>query len=30
MLLVLFFTGAGKYVSLDYWIARKWRNTSDT
>ena len=25
MLLVLFFTGAGNYFSLDYWIARKWR-----
>ena len=28
MLLVLFFIGAGKYFSLDYWITRKWR--SDT
>ena len=28
MLLVLFFVGAGRYFSLDYWIARKWR--SDT
>ena len=27
MLLVLFFIGAGKYFSLDYWIARIWRNT---
>lgn len=27
MLLALFFTGAGRYFSLDYWIARKWRNT---
>jgi uncharacterized membrane protein YphA (DoxX/SURF4 family) len=27
MLLALFFTGAGKYFSLDYWIARLWRNT---
>jgi len=26
MLLVLFFIGAGKYFSADYWIARKWRN----
>ena len=26
MLLVLFFTGAGKYLSLDFWIARRWRN----
>jgi uncharacterized membrane protein YphA (DoxX/SURF4 family) len=25
MLLVLFFTGAGNYLSFDYWIARKWR-----
>lgn len=25
MLLVLFFIGGGKYVSLDYWIARKFR-----
>jgi putative oxidoreductase len=25
MLLALFFTGAGNYFSLDYWIARKWR-----
>lgn len=25
MLLTLFFTGAGRYFSLDYWIARKWR-----
>lgn len=26
MLLVLFFTGAGKYFSVDYWIARFFRN----
>lgn len=26
MLLSLFFTGAGRYVSLDYWIARRFRN----
>ena len=26
MLLVLFFIGAGRYFSLDYWIARRWRN----
>lgn len=26
MLLVLFFTGGGRYVSLDYWAARIWRN----
>lgn len=25
MLLTLFFTGAGKYFSIDYWVARKWR-----
>ncbi len=25
MLLVLFFTGAGKYLSVDYWIARRFR-----
>jgi putative oxidoreductase len=25
MLLVLFFIGAGKYVSLDYWITRKFK-----
>ena len=25
MLLVLFFTGAGRWVSLDDWIARRWR-----
>ena len=25
MLLVLFFIGGGKYVSLDYWIAKKFR-----
>ncbi|MBT8444909.1 MAG: DoxX family protein [Gammaproteobacteria bacterium] len=25
MLLVLFFIGAGRYVSLDYWIAQKFR-----
>jgi putative oxidoreductase len=23
MLLALFFIGAGRYVSLDYWIARR-------
>ena len=27
MLLALFFMGAGNYLSLDYWIARKWRST---
>ncbi len=26
MLLVLFFYGAGRYISLDYWIARRWRS----
>ena len=26
MLLTLFFIGAGKYVSVDYWIARKFSN----
>ena len=26
MLLVLFFYGAGRYVSLDYWIARRFRD----
>ncbi|HBK55222.1 MAG TPA: DoxX family protein, partial [Xanthomonadales bacterium] len=25
MLLVLFFQGAGRYLSLDYWIARRFR-----
>ena len=25
MLLALFFTGAGRYFSADYWIARNWR-----
>ena len=25
MLLVLFFIGAGKYFSLDYWIAKRFR-----
>jgi putative oxidoreductase len=24
MLLSLFFTGGGRYVSIDYWIRRKW------
>jgi putative oxidoreductase len=27
MLLALFFTGSGRYFSLDYWIARRWRAT---
>ena len=26
MLLALFFIGAGRYVSADYWIARRWRS----
>ena len=26
MLLALFFTGAGKYLSVDYWIARRYRD----
>ncbi|MCG8671641.1 MAG: DoxX family protein [Pseudomonadales bacterium] len=29
MLLVLFFTGAGKYASVDYWIQRKFRQTAE-
>jgi putative oxidoreductase len=28
MLLVLFFIGGGRYVSLDYWIAKKFRPDS--
>jgi len=28
MLLALFFMGAGRYVSVDYWIARRFRSTS--
>jgi len=28
MLLVLFFIGAGKYVSVDYWIAQRFRHNS--
>jgi putative oxidoreductase len=27
MLLVLFFIGGGKYLSIDYWIAMKFRNS---
>ena len=27
MLLALFFIGAGKYVSIDHWVARTWRRT---
>lgn len=26
MLLVLFFTGGGRYLSLDYWIAKRFRD----
>ncbi len=26
MLLVLFFSGGGRYLSLDFWIHRAWRN----
>ncbi|MGD2137246.1 MAG: DoxX family protein [Gammaproteobacteria bacterium] len=28
MLLTLFFIGAGNYLSMDYWIARRWRNAN--
>lgn len=28
MLLVLLFIGSGRYVSLDYWLGRKFRNTT--
>ncbi len=28
MLLVLLFTGAGRYVSADYWLALKWRQSA--
>lgn len=28
ILLALFFTGAGKYFSVDYWVAHKWRRSS--
>ncbi|MEK1905732.1 MAG: DoxX family protein [Pseudomonas sp.] len=27
MLLVLFFGGAGRWMSLDFWLARRWRTT---
>lgn len=30
MLLTLFFIGAGRYVSLDYWISRSCRNACPT
>jgi uncharacterized membrane protein YphA (DoxX/SURF4 family) len=26
MLLALFFAGAGNFISLDYWISRRWRH----
>jgi uncharacterized membrane protein YphA (DoxX/SURF4 family) len=29
MLLVLFFIGAGKYLSVDYYLARRFRNNPD-
>ena len=25
MLVALFFSGAGRWFSLDYWLARQWR-----
>ena len=28
MLLALFFIGAGRYASIDHWIARRWRNAA--
>jgi len=28
LLLALFFLGAGRYLSLDYWIARRWRRAT--
>jgi len=28
MLLVLFFTGAGRYSSVDYWMAQKFRGSN--
>ena len=30
MLLALLFLGGGKYFSLDYWIARKWRTANNS
>ena len=27
LVLALLYLGAGRFLSLDYWIARKWRNT---
>jgi uncharacterized membrane protein YphA (DoxX/SURF4 family) len=29
MLLVLFFIGAGRYLSFDYWVAKKFRTNGD-
>lgn len=29
MLLVLFFVGAGRYLSVDYWIYRRWRDVRE-
>lgn len=29
MLLTLFFTGAGRWISLDFWIAQRWRSSAD-
>ena len=29
MLLALFFIGAGRYVSMDYWIAKRYRDEMD-
>ena len=28
MLLILFFTGAGRYVSVDYWLRRRFRTSA--
>ncbi|MBC9251537.1 hypothetical protein A9179_14795 [Pseudomonas alcaligenes] len=28
MLLVLFFAGAGRWLSLDHWLARRWRSAA--
>jgi len=30
MLLALFFAGGGRLVSVDYWLARRWRSASST
>lgn len=29
MLMVLFFVGAGDYLSVDYWLKRKWQKNAD-